>query len=77
MVFYETIHAGILRIEFNEQYLWGWFRKKNITPKHGNFVRNLAYLVEGKLNEWDWNKSMNLEEVISAVYYKFTHEKQT
>ena len=76
MVFYETIHAGILRIEVNEQYLWAWFTKKNINaPRHGNFVRNLAYLVEGRLNDWDWTKPLVLEEVISSVYYKFTHEK--
>ena len=76
MVFYETVHAGILRIDFNEQYLWAWFRKKDINPpQHGNFVRNLAYLVEGRLNEWDWNRPLILEEVISSVYYKFTHEK--
>ena len=76
MVFYETVHAGILRISFNEQYLWVWFRKKNIDPpRYGNFVKNLAYRVEGKLNDWDWERPMILEEIISAVYYKFTHEK--
>ena len=75
MVFYETIHSGILRISFNEQYLWHWFRTENIEPPQ-NLMKILSLRIEGRLNDWNWKKSLTLDEVISSVYYKHTHEKQ-
>jgi hypothetical protein len=75
MTFYDSIYCGILRISYNEQHLWSWFRKKNIEPPR-NHVKQLAEKVEGLLNGWDWNKSMSLDEVISAVYYKYKHAKK-
>jgi hypothetical protein len=75
MVYYDTIHAGILRISFNEQYLWLWFRKNNKIPPLQS-MEDLSHLVEGRLNEWNWNKPMILNELISTVYYKFTHAEQ-
>ena len=73
MVYYDSVHSGICRVQFNEQYLWAWFRKKNIKiDSSSTKIREMAYLVEGELNGWDWggNRSLSLDELISRVYYK-------
>ena len=74
MVFYECVHTGILRVQFNEQYLWAWLTKHNI-DKTNIDVRALSYLVEGEINGWDWQKPMCLNELISSVYYKCQVQK--
>ena len=75
MVFYDSIHTGIIRIEFNEQYLWSWLRKKELTPPAGD-IRPLCYEVEGQLNGWDWSRPLHLDELISSVFYKYEKSKK-
>ena len=70
MVFYDTVYAGILRIAYNEQHLWSWFRQKDINPPLAD-MRELSYLIEGELNGWDWDKPLVLSHLISKVYYKW------
>ena len=36
-----------------------------------------ADLVEGAINDWNWQRSFTLDEVISSVYYKYTHAKKS
>ena len=68
MVFYESVHCGIIRIKFNEQYLWQYFRERNIRPQQK--IRDIAFVVEGALNDFQWKRPLDLDEFIAQVYYK-------
>ena len=67
MPFYESIHSaiGILQISINEQYIWEWLTK-NDKPKFR--VRELVYTIEGRLEDWDWGISLNLDNLILQCY---------
>ena len=69
MVFYETVHAGIIRCNLNEQYVWSWFRKNKIDPPTD--IHSLCHLIEGALNEWNWDVPLILNAIISREYYKW------
>ena len=69
MVFYESVHCGILRIEINEQFIWSWLtqhdKSKNID------VNRLALLCEDELNMHAFCKPLILDEIIMRVYRKY------
>jgi len=68
MPYYEELCTGIWKVKINEQFLWHFLRKNEMSV---GFVEMLSYLVEDKLNMYDHRvSSIDIPCIIKTCYSK-------
>ena len=60
MPYYDSLHTGYWRVQFNEQYCWKWLRDHDFQFGRGFNVAKLALLVEDRLNMCDFTKPVDV-----------------
>ena len=68
MPYYESLHTGYWRVQFNEQYIWKWLREHDIPFGRGLNVAKLARRVEDLLNMVKFTKPVDVNAIISEQF---------
>ena len=68
MPYYDSLHTGYWRVQFNEQYCWKWLRDHDFQFGRGFNVAKLALLVEDRLNMCDFTKPVDVNKIIAQEF---------